>query len=235
MPEVSRVRPRHVVCFLGQWKSLSTVEKVVVEFGHGFSLDMEYSQTTPDPRMERAFAASSDRMSRTFAAKDQARVRRHRAVAYVLSPSMERENSAMVSTHALQLVDRLIQAGATAVKSESAGVAHGLDHWVHLAQNRAIRAAWVRRPIREAQTLYSCGMHLMGQPDIECVGDPDEREAVRWIDSLSDLALRGQLDVNRPYAVDEKTSKRLLEVVPCNRYEADDFCFNPYGYIRITA
>ena len=231
-PEASLIKPRHVICFLGQWKSLSAVETVVAEFGKGFSLDQAYSQAEPDPRMERAFAASADRVFKTFLDKDQARVKRHRAVAYVLSPPIERESAVKVSSQALQLALRLIQAGATAVKSESAGIAHGLDHWAHLAQKEALRATWVRRPIREKQTLYSCGMHLLGQPDIECVGSMDELEAVRWMDALSDLAMSGQLDVNKPYSVDDKTPKKRLSMVACGRYAEDDFFFNPYGYVR---
>ncbi len=235
MPMASLVKPRHVICFLGQWKSLSAVEKVVAEFGRGFSVDMAYSQEKPDPRMESAFAASADRVSKTFVAKDLARVKHHSAVAYVLSPPIDREKAVMVSISALQLTARLIQAGATAVKSESAGIAHGLDHWLYLAQKEALRPAWVRRPIREKETLYSCGMHLLGQPDIECAGSFEELEAVRWMDALSEHAMSGQLNVNNPYSVDAQTPKKRLRLVPCERYAEDDLFFNPYGYVRIAA
>lgn len=235
MPVASLVKPRHVICFLGRWKSLSAVEDVVAEFGRGFSVDLAYSQAKPDPRMESAFSASADRVSRTFVAKDLARVKRHSAVAYVLSPSFDRGQAVMVSAAALQLTARLIQAGATAVKSESAGVAHGLDHWVHLAQNEALRPAWVRRPIRDKEALYSCGMHLLGQPDIECAGRFEELEAVRWIDALTEQAMRGPLNVNNPYSVDAQTPKKRLRRVPCERFAEDDFFFNPYGYVRVVA
>lgn len=235
LPASSSVKPRHVICFLGQWKSLSAVEKLVGEFGRGFTLDQEYSAATPDPRMEKAFAASVDRVTRTFTVEDRARVKRHSAVAYVLSPPIDRDKALSVSAAALEITARLIKAGATAVKSESAGIAHGLDHWAHLAQTKALRLAWVRRPIQENKTLYSCGMHLLGQPDIECAGGFEASEAVRWIDALAEQSMDGQLAPARQFSIDGEARGKRLQFVPCKRYAEDDFFFNPYGYIRVSA
>ncbi len=235
MVRPSSVKPRHVLCFLGPWKSLSVVEDVVGEFGQGFSVDRDYSAAEPDPRMEKAFAASADRVNPTFAAEDRARVKRHAAVAYVLSPPIEKAQALAVSTAALSLVARLIaKAGAAAVKSESAGIAHGLGHWRRLAEERALRQAWVRRPIQDGDTLYSCGMHLLGLPDIECAGGFGEMEAVRWIDALADSAIGGAQAPAQRFSVDGKAPAKRLQPVPCERYAEDDFFFNPYGYLRLS-
>jgi hypothetical protein len=236
LPASSSVKPRHVLCFLGPWKSLSAVEKIVGEFGRGFEFDPAYSAATPDPRMEKAFSASVDRVSRTFTAEDWARVKRHSAVAYVLSPPIDRDRALPVSTAALEITARLIKAGATAVKSESAGIAHGLEHWLHLAQTNALRLAWVRRPIQEGTTLYSCGMHLLGRPDIECADGFEAAEAVRWIDALAEKSIGGghPAPAHR-FSIDGKTREKSLQFVPCKRYAEDDFFFNPYGYVRVSA
>lgn len=39
--------------------------------GEGFSLDDEYSAEVPDPRMQRAFEASRDRVTPSFDDEDQ--------------------------------------------------------------------------------------------------------------------------------------------------------------------
>lgn len=232
-PEELSVKPRHVICVLGEWKSLQIVEKTVSEFGRGFSLDKEYSKTEPDQRMEKAFSACLDRVYKTFTNNDWAKVKRHNTVAYVLSPPIDRNQALAISAAALEITARLVGAGATAVKSESAGIAHGLDHWMSLAQKKALRLAWVRRPIQDEDTLYSCGMHLLGQPDIECVGGFEELEAVRWIDALAEKLISGQRTTNR-FSLDGRIPEKKLQSVPCERYEEDEFFFNPYGYVRIT-
>ena len=84
----SKVKPRHVICFLGEWKSMDAVEKTVKAFGRGFSVDREYSQVGADARMTKAFAVSLDRVTNTFTEQDHARIKRHNTVAYVLSPPM---------------------------------------------------------------------------------------------------------------------------------------------------
>ncbi len=231
----SKVKPRHVICFLGEWKSLDAVEKTVKAFGQGFSVDREYSQVAADARMGKAFAVSRDRVTNTFTEQDHARIKRHNTVAYVLSPPMERSEAMAVSAAALEITARLIQAGATAVKSESAGVAHGLDHWVQLARHGALRQAWVRRPIADDDgTQYSCGMHLLGQPDIECAPGRPDLEAVRWMDALADKTLAGQ-PPGKTFSIDGRAPAKKLQTLPCTRYEEDDFFFNPYGYVRIAA
>ena len=229
------IKPRHVICFLGEWKSLTVAEKIVSEFGKGFTLDLEYSMSMPDVRMEKAFSASIDRVSKTFTSEDWARVKRHNTIAYVLSPPIEQDKALSISTVALELTTQLIRAGATAVKSESAGIAHGLDHWLYLAEKKAVRSAWVRRPIQEKQTLYSCGMHLLGQPDIECTGNFEALDAVRWIDELTEKFINEKAIPDR-FTIDNlKAPAKHLQRVPCTRYAKDDFFFNPYGYVRINA
>jgi hypothetical protein len=235
----AKVKPRHVICLLGEWKSLDGVEKTVKTFGRGFSVDWEYSQVGADARMAQAFAASVDRVTPSFTEQDHARIQRHNTVAYVLSPPIERAEAMAVSAAALEITARLVQAGATAVKSESAGVAHGLDHWVQLARNRALntalRQAWVRRPIADQDgTRYSCGMHLLGQPDMECTPGRPDLEAVRWMDALADKVLAGQA-LGKTFSVDGQAPAKPLQTLPCTRYEEDDFFFNPYGYVRIGA
>lgn len=227
----SQIKPRHVICFLGEWKSLAPVEQVINEFGAGFALDREYSVEAPDERMQNALSASLDLVSNTFTNEDWARVKRHRCVAYVLSPPIDKSNAISISNAALEITARLISTGATAVKSESAGIAHGLDYWINLAQKKAHRLAWVRRPIGQNKTLYSCGMHLLGQRDIECIGAFEDLEAVKWIDTLAEMAISDQ---KIPSKLSIGNVTKNIRFVACERYPDDDFFFNPYGYISVS-
>lgn len=230
----SAVKPRHVICFLGEWGSLEPAAKIVDAFGNGFTLDREYSLTQADERMEQAFMISKDRVAPSFVDEDWKRIARHNTVAYVLSPPIEADKAVLVSTEALDLVARMIKGGATAVKSESAGNAHGLANWVELAQKHALREAWVRRPIEDEGTMYSCGMHLLGLPDVECAGRISDREAVKWIDAIADAAIAGRA-VGSKFALNDHAPGKKVARVPCDRYADDDFFFNPYGYFRVSA
>ena len=237
------IEPRHVLCVLGPDGWLSSVGPIVASFGHGFELDTEYSLHESDARMPVAFDASFDRVSPSQDDSDLEHIRNHGSVAYVLSPPMTAETAIHVSMQALALTAKLLSAGGGAAKSDSAGIAHGRDHWLHLAdsatkdpatQLAALHAAWVRRPIAAGPLLlYSCGMHLLGLADIECTRAASERESVDLLDSL---ALR-TLAIPLPRTETRLTHQgRELEIqhLECTRYAEDDFHFNPYGYIRVA-
>jgi hypothetical protein len=241
------VLARHVLCFTGAWSSFDGLAKRVREVGGpDFSVDLEFSTLRPDPRVPAAFAASVDRVRPSFDEVDTAAVREHRAVAYVLSPPMAPAAARDVSARALRLVGALLESGeATAAKGESAGIAHGKARWLELARAaeqdavsraHALRLAWVRRPLlaREDRVLYSCGMHLLGEPDVEVRSDLEPLDAVRWIDSflgylLIEKPARGLRD-GETFRPSEADLRHVLRARPCGRYAADDFFYNPHGY-----
>src|SRR5689334_2179453 len=154
--------PRHVLCVLGSGLDLSEIERIAADFG-GFVLDREYSETEPDPRMPKAFEASMAGAS--FDEADWAAVESHNTVGYLLSAPMMRELAADTSRRLLAATAALLRSGATAVKNESSGIAHGRDRWLALADRAAgaededladaLVAAWVKRPIYDGEVLYS--------------------------------------------------------------------------------
>jgi len=64
--EGSSVTPRHVLCFLGRERDLSTLSEAasqaIRDFATGFSVDQNYSQAEPDDRMVQSFAVCWDRV-----------------------------------------------------------------------------------------------------------------------------------------------------------------------------
>ena len=244
------VLPRHVLCVLGEWKSLDGVEHTVTQVGGtGFALDREYSQLEHDPRMPRAFAASADRVAPSMNESDLQALERHRAVAYVLSPPVAAERAQAISQRTLAVAAALLEAGALAVKGESSGIAHGAARWRELAarstssdkleQASALHRAWVRRPLGDDGLLYTCGMHLLGARDIEVRESEEVHDDIGWLDLLAlyllaELPERG-IREGEGFRQAEGGERRILHGVPCTRYPSDDFFFNPYGYWRLEA
>ena len=245
----SVIRPRHVLCVLGRDLDLDLVAKVCGEVGGpGFTLDREYSQQEPDPRMVNAFRACLTNL--TFTDADWEAVRTHDRVAYVMSPPMPPGTGLAVSRRMLAVVAALLNAGATAAKSESSGIAHGRDRWLELAEfaadslvpTVALYHAWVKRPISDDNLLYSCGMHLLDAPDVELQLDPDSPASVDDRCELIDGLATYRLTEERGRAMRDGERFRLAADAPpwllrhrgCDRYDDDDLFFNPYGYWRLT-
>lgn len=238
--------PRHVLCVLGPWTDWQEIDAMLRERMPGFSRDDEYSQLSPDERMPSAFESCFDR---TATDEDRQAVKDHAAVAYILSPHIEKERSEAIAGDALALVELLFQIGATAVKNESVAISHGREHWIQLAKSHqadiqsgesgsaSLYVAWVRNGIEETNgsLSYSCGLHLLGWPDIEVDADSD---AVLWQQMLGvylaiDRPTR-ELKDGEGFRYSAEGPRRLIKHVPCLRYEEDDFYYNPFGYIRLV-
>jgi hypothetical protein len=245
----SSVKPRHVLCFLGKDESLlhppKAAAKAIADFN--FEIDRIYSQARPDPHMERSFGVCWDRVfPNAWSAADEAAVANHKAVLYVLSPPLEQQKAVAYSAAALRIVEEMIAAGATAVKGESAGVAHGLKRWLQLASeckaaattnqglaltaamSRPCRLAFAKRPLGGAAYNESVGFHLVGLPEIYVAkARGGDRDAVKLMDEIADaMAERG---------IDAVLQDRKLTLSRTSQYAEDDFKFNPYGIVRIDA
>ncbi|PDT11093.1 hypothetical protein [Rhizobium sp. M1] len=244
--EASSVTPRHVLCFLGKDRDLSRLSEAAVQairdFADGFSVDEEYSQAEPDDRMSRSFDVCWDRVEAdVWNEADEKAVADHQSVLYVLGPSMAQAETVKVSMTALRLVERLIAAGAVAVKGESAGIAHGLDRWRALigqgaeavkaadplAQQRIGRLAFAKRPLSARGYLESVGFHLVGLPEVyvaETAGS--ERKVVAIMDAVADeIAEQG---------LDPTLKARGARLSFDSTYEVDEFKFNPYGIVKLA-
>jgi hypothetical protein len=251
---MTTVIPRHVICVLGKWRDLDEVDAVVRQQGApGFELDREFSQVSPDSRMMASFDASYDRVSPSMTEEDWNAVRQHTAVAYVLSPAIPKDQAVEISGCALLLTAALLRKGGTAAKGEGAGIAHGRARWLELAADFArarkrgdphaagasLYSAWVRRPLiaDEEAVYYSCGMHLLGERDVEIESSLDLSDALEWMDLLG-LYLVGDrptrpLKDGEGFRLTDAGPRRVMRLRECTRYEEDGFLFNPYGYIRL--
>jgi hypothetical protein len=241
---------QHVVCVVGAALDLDKCAEIVAAVGGpGFELDNEYSQAEPDPRMSEAFEVSADLVVPSFTDDDREAVEAHRAVAYVLGPSAAAYEGFTVTKKMLAVVAALLDdGGGTAAKSESSGIAHGRDRWLHLASVAAsaddragqappLYAAFVRRPLSSGLVYYSCGLHLMGEADVEITAADDDR-GLEWMDGLARYLLidRGSARIRDgdTFGLQADSPRRVLRHRACTRYRDDDLFFNPWGYWRLA-
>jgi hypothetical protein len=242
-------RSQHVVCAVGSELEFDRLAAVIAQVGGpGFALDRDYSQDQPDDRMVDAFSVSADRVVPSFGERDHAAVADHKSVAYILGPAAGAADAFAVSLRMLAVVGAIFDAGVDAVKTESSGIAHGRDRWLYLAglaatvrgregQAPVLYAAFVRRPLSTGLVYYSCGMHLLGEADVELTAADDDR-GLEWMDGLARYLLvdRAGADVRDgdTFGLAESGIRRVLRHRPCVRHREDDLFFNPWGYWRLT-
>ncbi|WP_371932891.1 hypothetical protein [Bradyrhizobium sp. CCGUVB23] len=140
----------------------------------------------------------------------------------------------------------MIEAGATAVKGESAGVAHGLERWRNLADQarkgattgqglavtpalaKACRLAFAKRPLSGERYNETVGYHLVGLLEVYVAraGDGDWGTVMIMEEIANEMAERG---------IEATLKARKLAVSHETKYREDDFKFDPYGIVRIEA
>ncbi len=178
------------------------------------------------------------------------------SVAYVASPPVLEPTALDVSRRVLEVAAALLAGDGTALKNESSGLAHGRDTWLALAHEAAaaedepelaatLHRAWVKRPIGSDGLLYTVGMHLLGQPDVELDpgGPVDEPEVLRdhvaTMDALAYYLLMEQpergIQDGEGFRVSAEGPRWVMSDQPCERFDLmDDISYNPYGYWRLT-
>jgi len=234
---VSYPNPRHLICALGG--DLPTLVAAANSFRGrtAFTVDDSYSSDEADDRMDRSFGVCWDRVyPNAWTEADEEAVASHGAVMYALSPSLERADAAAAAADAVRFVVHLLDHGATAVKGESAGVAHGAARWrqlaseleaaTGLARDRVARLAMTKRPLGGDGCYESLGNHLVGLPEVyvtKVVG-LTERGAVKLLDDIADELAAG-IDVIAKY-------EASLDLI--SPYEDGfEFKINPYGIVRV--
>ena len=172
---------RHVICALGNWESFEGILKIIEKF-EGFELDLECSSISADPRMERSFNACIHAED-PWEDIEFERIRQHTAVAYITTPYLHQSTCFNVAFDVLLLIgDLFANANALAIKNESSGLAHPMTMWMETAMdaidgfnsdgmNQAVfnllADAFVKHNISDGDYLYSCGMHLLGFPEVK--------------------------------------------------------------------
>jgi hypothetical protein len=241
--------PRLVLCVPGRDDLEASCGRILVAEG------IEHEWGDRDDRMGRAFRASACRWDPSLAAEDLAAIDEHTRVLYVLGAPSTARDAPGVARRSLQLGRRLLEAGGLAVKCESSGIAHGRARWLELARAAEGDGAWsallrgyVQWPIQDGDDYQTCGLHLLGQPDL-IASESHLREAygpaadpawsavdlfVAFASYLVTECAPGGFASGHTFSTDDGAPRFRVVWEECTGYESDDLFFNAFGRWRFV-
>ncbi len=241
--------PQIVLCVPGEANLLSRARSILEKE------DIAYEWREHEAKVGPAFEACARCFEPSLGAEDFASIAGRAGVLYVLSKNFAADEAPAVSRSYLQLGRRLLEAGGLALKCESSGIGHGRSHWLELADMTegpygwyALFRAFVQHPIKNGDDSYTCGMHLLGKPDLivsnrlvlEAYGSAAD-PVYQIVDLFRNVAvyLLGECPVGEfrsgqtlSTAADSPNFQLLWE--PCTTYDEDHLFFNPYGRWRFA-
>jgi hypothetical protein len=232
--------PKIVLCVLGDGGLRRQWEPILQSEG------IEHEWADADGRMPRAFQASAAGYNRSLGGDDLATVAGHSEVLYLLSRNFTAQEAAEVSASFLRLGGRLLEAGAVAMKCESSGIAHSRARWRVLAAasssatSPALLRAYVQMPLLADDDYISCGLHLLGQPDL-IVSRSLLSDADRVVNLFLTFAFyllsecpAGQFAPGHTFRIDTSSPRYRVMWEACAGYAEDDLFFNPFGRWRFA-
>lgn len=246
------------MCVVGNWKSRAEIAAILDD------AELEYEVEASDPRMVEAFRVSACRVNPSLDEAEYRAIGKHTSVVYFLGPNFSHEDAPPVSHFMIRVGAALLASGGIAMKCESSGIAHSKERWLEMAvtldaafnefdssdEERRLVAvaqfwatlfdAFVRFPLADANEFYSCGMHLLGRPEmVVAKGDfPDMNELVGLFQTFGNYLISecdfDTVKTGHTFRADERGRRFRLHNTASNRYPEDDFFFNPYGEWRLT-
>ena len=218
---------------------------------------VEHEFRPHDKNMLQAFKASSTTWP-AFTAEDFARIDGHTTMLYLLSENFVAGAAPSVAKAFLSLGRRLLEAGGIAIKCESSGISHSIARWSRLddSANRspddkwsALFHAYVAYPIGGNTEFYTCGMHLLGVPDLivsrsiietsVAVGASPASATIELF-RIFGLYLVSECPVGKfvsghTFSIDRDAPRYRIVWEPCTGFADDSFFFNPFGRWRFTS
>lgn len=270
MSNASRVLPKLVLCLVGDEKFPEIAEELLQDEEVEFEIQRE-----ADPRMVAAFRAAAALVNPTMDAAELAEIAQHRSVVYVVSGNYGPADAIHYAHEMLALGTQLLEAGAIGMKCESSGIAHSKEHWLKLAavadeqleiasdeenddDEAAISAfadfwsalvqAFVQTPLLTPDDYKTCGLHLLGVPDLimsrdiihELAHDEEQHDTeaagLFLLVALTDLMQDRDepLEQFDAFRLDDESPEFQLRMEECDDIPADDLFFNPYGRRRLV-
>jgi hypothetical protein len=208
-----------------------------------------------DERMVDAFKASMFRLEQSLDEQVYEQIAGHITVLYFESSNFSAQQAPAAGRNLLQLGRCLLEAGGIAMKCESSGIAHGRQRWIELAGQSESAAPWaalfrayVQFPLSAGDDFHTCGMHLLGKPDLimsedlmQSAFENDESPimAVVYLFEVFALYLLGECPdgsfaSGHTFRTDAHYPRLRVRWERCTGYDEDDLFFNPFGRWRFA-
>jgi hypothetical protein len=239
--------PRIVMCIPGSHE-LSASEPLLK------GMDLEYEFRPHEQAISTSFAwyARVGRLTH----QEYAAICNHSTTLYVLSRSYVSHEAREIARSFLNFGARLLDMGGLGIKIDSSGVVHARDRWKKFdqvangpteAQWLALFQAFVVNPIGSDREMYTCGMHLLGVPDLilstndlqlpTAQTSPDQAAsdlfAAFGLYILSECPI-GKFASGNTFSLAEGAPRYRVTWEPYRGDPEDSFFFNPYGRWRFT-
>lgn len=216
--------------------------------------------TAKDERLVQAFKTANACVGPSLREEDFEQIDRHESLTFLVSPNYTSEQSAIVAHASLRAGALLLREGGTAIKCESSGVGHSKERWLELLDEagevpedtagfwKALFRAYVQFPIASDIDYYTCGMHLLGSPDVIISAsllreaattgkrDDDAAAYLLYMFCLYVLIKCGTTGFvhGHTFQPDRDWPRLRLGWEECDGYNVDDLFFNPFGRWRFT-
>ena len=223
-----------------------------------------YKVLPPNPEIVATLENARSKQSPPIQGKHREELLRYEALIDASTASFKAANATKASYENLQLIAKLIMAGALEIFCGSSYLGHDNKVWLGLAQSvlecvadgtkkndfyRSLISAFVQFPIRIDDQLFTCGMHLLGKPDliidskviVEQWKTNDGLEGIArqlfWTLSVYLLAIcpEGEFVSGNTFSLAEDSPTLRAVWEPCTLFKANDVRFNYLGYWRLSA
>jgi hypothetical protein len=178
-------------------------------------------------------------------------------VLYVLSKNFTAAAAPATGRAFLTIGRRILEAGGIAIKSDSSGISHSTPRWTQFdtdadrgARHRwnALLHAYVVFPIGSQADLYSCGMHLLGAPDM-IVSPPILERAAKTGQSNVEACIElfrtfamyllaecpvGKFAPRHTFSLQKDAPRFRVVWEQCSDMAEDTLFHNPFGRWRFT-
>jgi hypothetical protein len=202
---------------------------------------IEHEWRPHEPAVVRSFEAAA-RYDPAFGRGDLDAVGKHAEVLYVVGPNFPAAKADGEARAKLGLGGKLLEAGGLAIKCESSGVAHSKSRWLDLSRDGSWAArfqAFVKPLITDDRDVWSCGLHLLGLPDLIVEKSAlSAEEILRYFHVFSVYLLEecagGGFRSGHTFRPDAQSPRFRVRWEACSGYDEDDFFFNPFGRRRFV-
>lgn len=247
--------PKIVMCLPATQASVPNLQGILAEEETDFEIS-DY-----DAAMVDAFEKADLGRCPSLTKLELGSIAEHSSIVYILSDNFPARFAVNRAYHFLRVGSRLLEAGAIAMKCESSGIAHSRQRWLELAGQAergadgewilfwsALFDAFVQFPIVLEDDFYSCGMHLLGKPDV--IVSRELMQQTRKTESATDSIVYlfevfclyllaecedGTFASGYTFQPDLEWPSFRVVWEECTGYDQDDLFYNPYGRWRFTS